>query len=104
VSHLVKIRHLQVGTLAYLAFVRLKFTQDELQQGGFSRTVRTNQPDLVTAQDRGTEFSNNGLVAKCLANPGQLGNDFSLVAVLRTRSDIHLDAAHNISPRLATSA
>ena len=102
IAHLVEISHLQIGALANLAGrcrrVRLQLTEDELEQGRFSGAVRSQQTNLVTAQQGAGEVADNDFfrtrMAEAQGDIGQLGDD--LAALLAT-GDVQIHAADHIA-------
>ena len=80
-AHLVKVRDLKIGPLPDAALVGLEFAQNEFQQGGFARTIRTDQADFVAAQNSASKALDNLFGAKCLAHISELCNDLALISV-----------------------
>ena len=101
VAHLVKVRHLQVGTLANFAAVRLQLAQDEFEQGGFARAIGAEQTDFFTTHDGAGKVLHDEFVAKRLAHLGQLGHDLAAGLAL---GHIHVDAAQRIAALGAAGA
>lgn len=96
-AHLVKVGHLQIAAQANLAAVRSQLAQNHLQQRCLACAVGAQQADLVATQNGAAELLDDLLVAKGLADIGQLGHDLALIAVALAGCDIHVHAAQHIT-------
>ena len=109
IAHLVKVGHGDIGALAHgapRAFTRfggrrigrrcigLQLPQDELEQGCLAGTVGTQQTNLVTSQNGGTEIVHDHAVTKCLAHMGELRHQ---LAAFLAAAHIHLHTALGVA-------
>ena len=98
-AHLVEIGDLDLGALAHDATVGLQLAEDELEQRGFARTIRPDQPDLVTTQNGRAEVLHDqlrcGVVVELQRHVAQLANDLAT-----RRPGVHLQP--HLAERVAT--